>query len=353
MNGQRSPSPRSVADAIANYLVALEGELRSIVTSCHPAMDPLYGMMRYHMGWTDAHFRPTARETGKRLRPLLCLLVCEACGAPWQRALPAAAALELLHNFSLIHDDVEDESLERRGRRTVWANWGIAQAINTGDAMYSMSFLALQRLLSSGDSGSTVSQAYALLARTALVLCQGQYLDLDFEKRLRVDLPQYTDMIERKTATLIACATETGALLGGASGQRRECFRVYGLELGLAFQVVDDILGIWGDPQVTGKPARDDLQRRKKTLPVVWALKQEDGDPNGLGDILADPSPLDGAALDRALEILDSLGARGFARATAEEHRARALSALSDTHIEHPAIGLLHHLATVATDRER
>ena len=353
MNRDPSRSPRAIADAMADYLVALEGELRSIVRSSRPAVDPLCGMMRYHLGWTDANFRPTARETGKRLRPLLCLLVCEVCGAPWQRALPAAAAVELLHNFSLIHDDVEDESLERRGRRTVWANWGIAQAINTGDAMYSMSFLALQRLLSSGDSGDTVCQAYALLARTALVLCEGQYLDLDFENRLQVDLTQYTEMIERKTGALIACATETGALLGGADEQMRECFRVYGLELGLAFQVVDDILGIWGDPQITGKPAGDDLLRRKKTLPVVWALKQENGHPKGLGDILADPAPLDGAALGRALEILHSLGARGYARATAEEHRQRALSALADTHIEHPAMGLLRYLATVATDRER
>jgi len=211
---ESNPAPYPT-DVIAEYLSALERELQTIVILPHSAVEPLFGMMRYHLGWADENFRPSEQYAGKRLRPLLCLLVCEVCGGDWGRALPAAAALELMHNFSLIHGDIEDECDTRRGRPTVWRLWGLAQAINVGDAMYALSFRALGRLHGMGVDAHTVCQAQALLQQAALALCQGQYMDLDFEGRLDVDIPLYLEMIEKKPAALIACATEMGALLGG------------------------------------------------------------------------------------------------------------------------------------------
>ena len=334
------------------YLSAVEEELRSIVASPHPAFDPLYGMMRYHLGWTDQTFRAVANRGGKRLRPLLSLLACEACGGLWPAALPAAAAIELMHNFSLIHDDVEDRSRTRRGRPTVWARWGVAQAVNAGDAMFSLAFAALRRLHSGGTDGSLVLEAQSMLQCAALDLCQGQYLDLDFEKRAEVSIQLYLLMIEKKTAALITCATELGAVLGGADLETRARFRSFGLELGLAFQLVDDILGIWGDPEVTGKPAGDDIIQRKKTLPIIHALEQERQGESRLRGILAGPGLAD-RALPDAIRILGEADARTFTQHMADEHSQRALLALSETRIENPAMSLLRDLTAVITDREQ
>lgn len=231
----------------------------------------LHEMLAYHMGWEGEGAGPEAQ--GKRIRPLLVLLSAEAAGGTWQTALPAAAAVELLHNFSLIHDDIEDNSPLRHGRPTLWKKWGAAQAINTGDVMYTLSFMALQELSETLPSAQ-VLLASRILFETCLRLTQGQYLDISYEGSLTLPIESYWPMIGGKTSALLACCCELGALSAGADAEKRARFHRFGDSLGLAFQVLDDWLGIWGEPLKTGKSADSDLVSSKKTLPVLYALEK-------------------------------------------------------------------------------
>ena len=219
----------------------------------------LQEMITYQLGWTGENAGPKAE--GKQIRPLLVLLATEAAGGEWQAALPAAAAVELIHNFSLIHDDIEDQGDLRRGRPTVWKNWGEAQAINTGDAMFALANLSLE--------------ASRLFHKTCLHLTQGQHLDIDFESHSAITLEEYWEMVGGKTAGLLAFSLEVGALCASVPAEIQNCYRDFGFNLGLAFQAQDDILGIWGNQEQIGKSNTSDLVTGKKTLPVVYGLEQE------------------------------------------------------------------------------
>jgi geranylgeranyl diphosphate synthase type I len=300
----------SLSKLSAAYLPALEDELRRAVGSGPAHLAEFYGMLAYHMGWTDG------QASGKRIRPLLCLLACAAAGAEWERALPMAAAVELLHNFSLIHDDIQDNSPLRRGRETVWTKWGQPQAINAGDAMFTVAHLAPQALPARGVPASLALQVLRHFDETCLILTQGQFLDMSFEQRERVAVSEYLTMIEAKTGALIAAAAWLGALLGGADEARAGHFRQYGRSLGLAFQVQDDLLGIWGDPAVTGKSAASDLEKRKKSLPVVYGLEHS-------AEFAAAYARPGGAVGEMSL-TLENLGARAFAQTKAAELTAEA-----------------------------
>jgi geranylgeranyl diphosphate synthase, type I len=223
--------------------------------------------------WGGKAKAPAAEAQGKRIRPLLVLLSAEAAGGPWRKALPSAAAVELLHNFSLVHDDIQDQSPLRRSRPTVWVKWGIAQAINAGDVLFTLSFLSLQRLLDALPSEDVLLSS-RLLQQTCLRLTEGQYLDISYEKR-NLPMEAYWPMIGGKTAALISCCTELGAVAAGADEHRRAAFHAYGDNLGLAFQVLDDWLGIWGDAGQTGKSVESDLASGKKTLPVLYAIGKD------------------------------------------------------------------------------
>ncbi|MHB1415292.1 MAG: polyprenyl synthetase family protein, partial [Chloroflexota bacterium] len=271
------------------YAAELESELRASVPEGGDAAG-LYDMLRYHLGWLEDEDASSRASGGKRIRPTLCLMACEAYGGDYRPALPAAAAVELLHNFTLIHDDIQDRSAERRHRSTVWKLWGEAQAINAGDVMNSLARLALLRMAGRGVGADVILQALNMLDRTCARICEGQYLDLQFENRLDIDRETYLGMIERKTAALVGCALEMGTLVGGASAEQVDLMRGLGDTLGLAYQVQDDILGIWGEPRVTGKPAADDIRRRKKTLPVVHALECASGEQKTrLAQLLGQP----------------------------------------------------------------
>lgn len=285
-----------------------------------------YGMMRYHLGWLDEHLAPATASTGKRLRPLLCLLCAEACGGSPVLATPAAVALELLHNFSLIHDDIEDNDAVRHHRPTVWTLWGHAQGINAGDGMHVLSYLALLPLREQGVSAETVLRLVAHLARTSLVITEGQHLDLSFERRDDVSPTDYLDMIARKSAALLSCSAATGAILAGADAAASAALTRYGHDLGMGFQIRDDVLGIWGRSETTGKPAGD-LYRKKKTLPALYALSRAEAeDATALRSLFAADEPGDDD-IARALTALDRTGARrhceqmvGRYSATAREH---------------------------------
>ncbi|RLC90113.1 MAG: polyprenyl synthetase family protein [Chloroflexi bacterium] len=338
----------SLATFFDRYLPPLETEMRAIVRTADPRYAGLFGMLRYHMGWADAAFNPCQARTGKRVRPVLCLLACETCGGSWEQALPAAAAIELLHNFSLIHDDIEDRDETRRGRLTVWALWGDAQAINAGDALLALANLALLRLSERKVPATTVVAAIRLFNHACLALTGGQYLDIGFESQESVSIADYLVMVEGKTAALVACACEMGALIAAASDTQRKHLRSFGHHLGLAFQMRDDILGIWGDPNATGKPVGADIARRKKSLPILHGLERS----AELRALLAQKT-LSAADIHRAVELLGETNSREYAEQLAREHHTRALAALVEANPQGPAAQALHELAQTLLNRER
>ncbi len=330
------------------YLPPLEAEMHAVVQETGPRQAELFGLLRYHLGWTDAAFNPCQTQTGKRVRPALCLLTCESCGGDWKQALPAAAAIELVHNFSLIHDDVEDQDEVRRGRPTVWSLWGQAQAINAGDTMFALAQLALLRLSERGVPVATVVAAHRLFNQTCIALTIGQHLDIGFEDCDDISLLDYVAMIEGKTAALVACACEMGALVAAASASCRKCLHSFGRHLGLAFQMRDDILGIWGDPNVTGKPVGADIARRKKTLPLLHGLEQS----AELQALLAQKT-LSAADVHHATHLLQQTNSREYAEQLVREHHAQALAALEQANLQSHAAHALYELAQMLLDRER
>ena len=305
------------------YLQATEEELCDILSIREGMTAPLYQMMQYHLGWLDTQLVPEEAPRGKRLRPLLCLLACEATGGDWRRALGAAAAVELVHNFSLLHDDIEDNSALRRHRATVWSLWGIAQGINAGDGMWAVARLAVHRLSRAGCGPAQVLWVARLLDHACLELCTGQFLDISFEERESVSLAEYERMIAGKTAALLAAALAMGAVLGGSHEQAVGAYQAFGYELGLTFQIRDDILGIWGDPARTGKSAASDILARKKTLPALYALQWErDHGYTDLARIYARPR-LVPEHVPEVLGLLERAGALEFARDQVREHHRR------------------------------
>jgi geranylgeranyl diphosphate synthase type I len=303
-------------------LDAIELELQKQVQrhTDQPGMSDLYSMISYHMGWEREGSRPITR--GKRIRPLLVALSAAACGGDWQKSLPASAAVELIHNFSLIHDDIEDNSFLRRGRPTVWKMWGIPQAINTGDAMFSIAHLAIFDLYPE-TSQDIVMNCAQVLQQTCLKLTQGQYLDISFEQQNDVPLALYWQMVTGKTAALLAGCCQIGALIGGASPEKSHHYQSFGESLGLAFQAQDDVLGIWGDELQTGKSSDSDLVTGKKTLPVLFGLSQK-------GEFYRRwaQEPVAPVDVGTATQILLEEGAKEYTLKHANRLTAKALSAL-------------------------
>jgi len=254
-------------------LPAVETELQRIVGQLdEPRTATFHEMLTYHMGWTGERCGPEAQ--GKRIRPLILLLTCAASNGDWQTALPAASSVELIHNFSLVHDDIQDKSDLRRGRPTVWKKWGEAQAINVGDALFILAHLALLDLKDKFPAEATL-KAGRIIHEACLKLSSGQFLDISYEKRNDLSIEDYWPMIAGKTAALLSACTQIGAVLGGADEALQETYRDFGHYLGLAFQVQDDYLGIWGDSALTGKSTESDLVAGKKSLPILYALGKE------------------------------------------------------------------------------
>jgi geranylgeranyl diphosphate synthase type I len=283
----------------------------------------VYEMIRYHLG-LDGSDGPR----GKRMRPLLGLLAYMSIAGEHSRALPGAAAVELGHNFSLVHDDIEDGDVERRHRATLWALHGVPQAINTGDLVFSLSRVALHRLTDLGFSDSKVLRLMRLYDQTCVMLCEGQYIDIATsaaDEPMTVEL--YFDMIGRKTAALISASIEAGALLATDDEAVIGGYRRFGWALGLAFQLNDDLLGIWGEEQKTGKVPTD-VARHKKTLPVLYAFEHAGPeDRERLAALHAIPEPTD-AEVAEIVAILERSGARAFTRAEAQRYRDECLAEL-------------------------
>jgi geranylgeranyl diphosphate synthase type I len=338
----------------ADLLPQIDAELREITRSPHHSLGTYYGMLHYHLGWADEELKPIQTPSGKRLRPLLCLLSCQALDGDPSQALPAACAIELIHNFSLVHDDIQDGSHTRRGRRAVWDIWGLDQGINVGDGLFALAHLALYRLSDRGAPPSRQQAVSFALDRACLALCEGQFFDMTFEDLLDVGLDQYIWMIRRKTAALLGAATEIGAILATHDARRIERFHRFGEHLGLAFQIQDDVLGTWGNEQVTGKSAASDIRDRKKTLPVVYALNQSDNRQAArqLSNVYARQAPLDETAIQSVLDILHDLGARQQAEEMALNYYHLALQNLEDTGLDRAAQSSLRALASSLLGRQ-
>jgi geranylgeranyl diphosphate synthase type I len=282
----------------------------------------LYEMMRYHLG-LDA-----SGSSGKRMRPLLGLLAYSSIRGDYHAALPGAAAVELGHNFSLVHDDIEDADRERRHRATLWAVHGIPQAINAGDMLFTLSRIALHRLSDLGFSDAKVLRLMRLYDMTCLALCEGQYLDIwasEGTEPMSVEL--YFDMIGRKTAALIAASVEAGAILATDDEKIIARYHAFGWALGVAFQLNDDLLGIWGDQAKTGKEPTD-VARHKMTLPVIYAFEHAGPEDRArLEAIWRTDVPHDGQVAE-AVALIERLGGRDYTRDQARQHRDRALAEL-------------------------
>jgi geranylgeranyl diphosphate synthase type I len=304
----------------------IQAQMRAAFPPAEQRVARFYGMLEYHLGWRDAGLDPAETNAGKLLRPQLCLLACRAAGGDPEQALPAAAALQLIHDFSLIHDDIEDQSDTRRGRATVWSIWGLAHGINVGDGMFALAHLALHAMAEHDLPATRTLAALRAFDETILTICEGQYLDLSGEGDLTVDEPRYLAMITRKTAALIGACCEIGAIVAGATPDSVAALKTYGLNLGLAFQVQDDVLGVWGDPRRTGKPYAADLERRKLSLPVIVALAHAEAGPQ-LREMYGTPALVPGD-VEHLLSLLDAAGAREQCERAAEHYQREALAAL-------------------------
>jgi geranylgeranyl diphosphate synthase type I len=245
----------------------------------------------------------------------------------------------MVHNFSLIHDDIEDGSTTRRHRTTVWTLWGLAHGVNCGDGMFARAILELSRLPEDGVSLEQALTSQRVLLETCLVLTEGQYLDMTFENQMDVDLDSYLRMIHDKSAALIACSTHLGALLGGAGDEVVAHYAQFGENLGMAFQVIDDILGIWGAEGQTGKSTSTDILTRKKTLPVVYALPDAELQAIYAQDTLTERD------VARVVGILERSGARAFAEQVAGDYSAKAMRSLTDAGQDSPARQAIRELA--------
>jgi geranylgeranyl diphosphate synthase type I len=308
--------------------VAIQEAMRAAFPEAEARVARFYAWQEYHLGWRDSSLQPAAFDAGKLLRPQLALLTCRAVGGRIEQALPLAAGIQLVHDFSLIHDDIEDNSETRRGRTTVWKLWGLAQGINAGDGMLIVAHLALHRLVDQGIPADISLRVLRRFDQTILTICEGQFLDLSYEGDLRITEEDYLAMIGRKTATLIASAAELGSIVGGAEQMSSQAFFRFGESLGMAFQIQDDILGIWGDPEITGKPRAADLYRRKVSLPIVHALRHADNSNSTTLERIYRQAQLSDADVDQALKILDAAEAQRYCEDIAARYHQQALAAL-------------------------
>ena len=331
------------------YRGDIDAELKSVFSE---RQSPLYDMMRYHMGWVDEKGKAISISGGKALRPTLCLLACEAVGGDYRQALPAAAAIELVHNYSLIHDDIQDDDRERRHRPTVWSIWGKPQAIGAGTAMRILADLALLRLQELGVPDQKQLRAHYLIDEECMSLIEGQYLDISYETRFDITIQDYLNMIRKKTAALLSCSLELGAMLGTDDELVTEGFRNVGMNLGIAFQIRDDILGIWGEEQKTGKPSRSDIRRKKKTFPVIWAFDKAKGDlRTDLLNFYRDGASV-GSGITTVLRVLKTVGAQTQAQKLAETYRDEALAAIKGLPLTASAAYDLQELLNFLVERD-
>ncbi|MCU1639828.1 MAG: Geranylgeranyl pyrophosphate synthase-like protein [Nocardia sp.] len=343
--GPFAPGTKTVAQVLAHTRELVEPAHRAAVDRLPESLRHIAG---YHAGWWNADGTACA-ETGKAVRPALVLAAARAVGGSLgdllvEAAVPAAVAVELVHDFSLLHDDVMDHDLTRRHRPSAWSVFGVGQAILAGDALQALSIDVLAELATPGP-------ALRVLTATVLELCAGQSADISFEGRTDVTLDECLTMAAGKTAALLGCACELGAIAVGAAPRQIGEMRSFGRHLGTAFQLVDDLLGIWGDPKATGKPVGSDLRSHKKSLPVMAALSSGTAAGAQLGRLYYRDEPVDDPAVVRFTELIERAGARRWASVEAEREIAAALACLQRAGADSEGAQDLRLLADLITHR--
>lgn len=335
----------SYESMFGGILAAIDAEMRAVRQQQVEIAPLLWEMLDHHFGWGAGTSGSQPGASGKRVRPLLMALVAQAISGEYRHVLSAAAALEFLHNFTLIHDDVMDHSAERRHRPTVWALWGGDQAINAGDGLYALANLAVANLLHAEVPASKAVRAAQVLAQACLWTAEGQVLDMSFAGREQVTTAEYLTMIAHKTGALLEAATKIGALLSSDDEPVIRAYAQFGRDLGLAFQVRDDYLGVWGDEAATGKSATGDIREKKKSYPVLVAFERAAAaDQAVLRRIYAQEALSDEDVAD-VLDILERSGAIAETDRSASEYFERALAHLDATGIANPTQDGLRQLA--------
>lgn len=305
------------------YAVDLDSAMRRIVDMVPNSAPGLDVMIRYPLGWVDEKNAPYPGAAGKRIRPLFLLLCNEAAGGRWQDALYAAVAVEMLHNFSLVHDDIQDNSPIRHGRPTVWKIWGYANAINAGDLLFTLAYSALCKLSEMSIAQDVVLHVWDVFNRTNLELTRGQHLDMRFEQQSLVSIEEYVSMITGKSAALMAACAQIGALIATNNTQLAERYADFARNLGVAFQIRDDILGIWGEETIIGKSTATDILSKKKSLPILYGLMHSDR----LVEIYQQES-LSEADVQEAVQQLDQLNAQQYTLQLEADYYGQAIAAL-------------------------
>lgn len=336
-------------EILTKYLSDIEQYIQDALVETPPFIQ---GVIKYHFGWVDQNFEPITSEKGKVLRPTMCLLVFEALTDDYRDALPVAACLEMIHNFTLLHDDIEDNDLERRGRPTAWSIWGKPLAINIGDYLYTLAFHQLHQLDLVRFTPETVFEVQRLITKACLDLTMGQDLDLRFEQSRDVSTEMYLDMVYKKTGALLEASIVSGARLGTPDETIISSYREFAQNIGIAFQIRDDILGIWGDRAKTGKSADNDLRRKKKTLPVLYTLAHLTGQRQiQLKTLYADSAPLSDGEIEFVRECLEASQAYQYAQTAADKYIEKSFTALERVGIVNQAQSNLQAIAQFLVNR--
>ena len=331
--------------------IAIRRSIAPVNDSGDDASD-LCTMMLYHLGWAneEGELLEERVSAGKALRPTLCLFSCEAYSGAWEQAMPAAVALELVHNFSLIHDDIQDGDTERRHRRTLWVLWGQPQAITAGNAMRSLADMSALR--GAGLPEQKVLRASSLLTQAYLDMIRGQCMDLSFEGRLDIRLEDYLGMIACKTGALIRCGMEMGALIGTDDEDSVHHFAQMGTYLGRAFQIRDDHLGIWGDEINTGKSVGNDIRRKKKSFPIVFALGTAEGPALKRLTEVYNSDEVDERDVDDVLDVLAELNAEEYSMSDTRRAAGLALGHAREAGLSPWAMRELEQMAEFLVERQ-
>ncbi len=318
-------------DILDQYREIIEVKLRQNI----PQNDSeVYNMLRYCMGWSDKYGNSTDIAVGKLLRPSLCLFACESLGTSAEKALPAAATLELIHNFSLIHDEIQDFDENRHHRPTLWTLWGVPRALVAGDVLKIVADSGLAKMPSPESVDNSIKHM-SLVTEACLEMIEGQYLDINFEGRIDIGLDHYMKMISLKTGALIRCSVEVGANVASPGNfEITNKFRRSGIYLGYLFQITDDILGVWGLEEETGKSTGSDLKRKKNSLPIVHAMSASSKSYQSAIQSLYRKEELSDCDVLEILDILDRTDSRSYCQDLAKIYAGKAIDVIDDANID-------------------
>lgn len=345
-----STSLTSLPSVFERYRSQIDITLRSALDDNN---SPAYQILKYALGWVDKSGSRIQTQQGKRLRPTLCLLACEATGGTPGQALPAAAALEFIHDFSLIHDEIQDRDETRHHRPTIWTIWGDAKALVAGNILRLVADIAIWDLPDTKNTRNPNLNLAIRLTEAYLEMIEGQYLDLYYEGRHDIAVENYMEMISRKTGALIRCSLVAGALIGTQKPEILQAFDVSGRAFGMVFQIRDDYLGIWGQESATGKPVGADIRRKKNAFPFVYAMsKASKKDKNDLLSIYEMPE-VGETDVKTALALIEKQGAKEESQDLAKYYTDKALMALTDIKLKPRAKRDIEELAHFLLVRDR